>query len=194
VLLAASIATTLVTWGMSTSLATKDRPRITAKWATVDQRIVLSGTVSAQGLGANDRLTITAVRLLNNGDVIPVLPASPAPDFSPTPRPHFVYWAGIIYQQFIGPDVDGNVSVPFEVPLPAGYPGMLIIASLQGYQDCPAPASGPTGLASTLAPNGRTAYVVPMAVAPDYACLYIDAPRLSSSQTSTSQTGAHTPR
>ncbi len=163
----------VVATGLSQSLARNDRPRINAKWTVTGTQTNLTGTVSASGLKADDKVFVTVVRLLNNGDPTPSAPPSPKEDWRPTPRAHQVTWSGIVYQQVTGPDIDGNSVVNFEAPLPPGYDGMLVVVSLTDYQDsCPGLASDPPSEQS-VSPTPRAEVVKQLS----YACLTLDAPK-----------------
>jgi hypothetical protein len=158
-------AATLVASALSDSLATPDRPIVSAKWAPVSGRWVLSGTARASGLGTKRQLTIVVYRLVDNGDSAPLsakptsgLTAPPKPWW--TPPPHYVYRSGLVYQQTVGADINGNATVTFEVPLPDGYDGMQVVATLETSYDCPVPQPGATSV-QTL----------------KFACLTLDAPR-----------------
>jgi hypothetical protein len=143
------LAATLVAWALSDSLATPDRPIVSAKWTSVSGRWVLSGTAKASGLGTTRQLTIVVFRLVDNGYSAPpsakpsakpssASTASPAPWW--TPPPHYVYPGGLVYQQTVGADINGNATVTFEVPLPDGYDGMQVVATLETNYDCPVPS------------------------------------------------------
>jgi hypothetical protein len=178
-------AATLVAWALSDSLATPDRPILSAKWTSVSGRWVLSGTAKASGLSTTRQLTIVVFRLVDNGYSAPpsakpsamlssASTASPAPWW--TPPPHYVYRGGLVYQQTVGADINGNATVTFEVPLPDGYDGMQVVATLETNYDCPVPQPGATSV-QTL----------------KFACLTLDAPHALPSSTPSSTASGSPP-
>lgn len=178
------VAAYLVASALSESLATPDRPIVSAKWTPVSGRWVLSGTARASGLRTESQLTIVVFRLVDNGDPAPpsakpssASTASPAPWW--TPPDHYVYRSGLVYQQTVGADINGNATVTFEVPLPDGYDAMQVIATLgdamqvvatpgEGY-DCPVPQPGTNSVQTQPGTNSVQTL--------KFACLTLDAPR-----------------
>jgi hypothetical protein len=146
----------------------------------------------------NDKLSVTVVRLLNNGNPTPSpSPSTPVPSWTPTAPDHGVYWAGVVYQQVTGPDIAGNVTVSFEVPLPPGYNGLQVIASLSGAQVCPQQAPQPTQSTTPQATHSTTPEATQSTATateqPDYACLTLDAPSsASATSTPTTSSTSHT--
>jgi hypothetical protein len=175
---------------LASTIATVDRPRITAKWVTSGPQALLSGTVASSGMKTHDKMFVTVVRLLDNGNhSAPTPPPSPDPTWAPTVPPKSVYWAGIVYQQTTGPDIDGNVSVTFEVPAPHGYPAMLVVASVNESRDScpptqPEPAANKTPQQSLPPGTASPAAEIQSGVAePEaYACLILDAPQPNQSR------------
>jgi hypothetical protein len=158
------IAAVIVATASSSSLATPDRPVVTAKWTPVGGKWVLSGTAKGSGLKTEDQLTIVVFRLVDNGAAKPPSPkptlsstATPSPWW--TPPQHYVFPEGLVYEQRVGADIDGNASVNFEVPLPNGYDAMQVVATLGTSLECAVPTPA-----------------IKQIDMPKYSCLTLDAP------------------
>src|SRR5262249_47929027 len=106
----------------------------------------LSGAAKGSGLGTTRPPTIVGFPLGDSGYSAPpsakpsakpssASTAPPAPWW--TPPPHYVFTRGLVYQQTVGADINGNATVTFEVPLPDGYDGMQVVATLETNYDCP---------------------------------------------------------
>jgi hypothetical protein len=177
-----ALAATLVAWALSDSLATPDRPIVSAKWTSVSGRWVLSGTATASGLSTTRQLTIVVFRLVDNGNAAPPSAKPSSASTAPpepwwTPPVHYVYPEGLVYQQTVGADINGNATVTFEVPLPDGYDGLQVVATLGTSYDCLQRQPG-----ATSAPQ-----------APPFACLTLDAPHTLPSSTPSSTASAPPP-
>jgi hypothetical protein len=158
------IAATLVAGALSGSLATPDRPVVSAKWVPVGGRWLLSGIVKASGLKTDDQLAVGVFRLVDNGEPPPPSPKPTTVYTAPatpwwSPPEHYVYTKSLVYEQTVGADIDGNATVNFEVPLPDGYGGLQVVATLGTRYDC--------ALRQSSAPTIPT---------PKFACLTLDAP------------------
>jgi hypothetical protein len=99
------IAATVVAVALSNSLATTDRPVIQGSWISSGGSWHLKGTVKASGLKTTDKLKVVVVRAVITRNTAPVAPTvnakqTAAPAF--TPAPHWLYSAGIVYQQVVG--------------------------------------------------------------------------------------------
>lgn len=148
---------------LSQSLATPDRPIVSAKWVKLENQWSLEGKVTASGLKTSGQLTVIAQRLYDRGD--PPVPAH-STSLPSTWRalPHNVEPGGIVYEQKVGADIEGNAVVEFKIPLPPSYDAMQIIASTRDYlADCP--KDEPVGRGETVSNTVL-----------DYACLTLDAP------------------
>jgi hypothetical protein len=186
-LIAFGSAATLVAWGLSNSLHTPDRPIVSAKWTPVSGRWVLSGTARASDLSTKSQLTIVVSRLVDNGDSAPPSARPTAASTAPwwTPPPHQVYTSGVVYLQTVGADINGNATITFEVPLPDGYDGLQVIATLETrFVFCPTPPPPP--------PFNPTATATPTQSVPTLkiACLTLDAPHALPSSTPSSTPGS----
>jgi hypothetical protein len=169
-------AAIVVANALSRSLATTDRPIIQGSWVSSGGAWHLKGTVKASGLKTTDKLKVVVVRAVITRNTAPVAPTvntkqTAAPKF--TAAPHWFYSAGIVYQQVVGADINGNVNLAFDVPLPKGYDGLMVVASLGDVDTCP------NELPSK-----------PPAVNSPYSCLLLDGPMtsISSSKPAASKT------
>jgi hypothetical protein len=160
------IAGTIVANELSNSLATPDRPVVSdAKWAPLGDGLwVLSGTAKASGLKTDDQLLVGVFGMVSNGRATPPSPRPTTVYTSParpwwTPPDHYLYRGSLVYELTAGADIDGNVTVSFEVPLPDGYDGLQVVATLERDFGC----------------GDRELNASPVEV-PRFACLTLDAP------------------
>jgi hypothetical protein len=168
-------AAVFVSWRYSDSVATPDRPVVNAKWTQDNGRTILSGTLKASGLKVDDALTVTVWRMVGNAERPPGPRATGTASPSWLDGSRYVWRAGIVYQQFVGADIDGNVNVTFEVPFPTGYDAMQVVASTDNKSDCP---NGGPAISGAAGFRGTT-------------CLTLDAP--SRAAPTTSSTSSSTP-
>jgi hypothetical protein len=129
-----------VALALSYSLAKPDRPIINATWVSMDGGWVLKGSVQASGLKTSDKMTVVVGRLVaTRSKAPPKLFTHPGQQKGPTfkPAPHFVYYAGTVYKQVVGADLNGNAAISLQVPLPNDYDGLQVSANLGDEKPCP---------------------------------------------------------
>ncbi|WP_404390404.1 hypothetical protein [Humibacillus xanthopallidus] len=135
------LASVVVALALSQSLAKPDRPVIDVVWAKTDGGWSLKGTVRASGLQTGDKLTVQVNRIVTSTNEAPptTLVATPGMTTRPAfnPPPHFAYYAGTVYKQVIGADLDGNATLNLQVPLPQDYDGLQVSANLGDAAQCP---------------------------------------------------------
>jgi hypothetical protein len=135
-----AVAAVFVTYALSQSLARPDRPVISSEWVNAGGGWALKGSVSASGLKTTDKLTVVINRLVVTGNATPQAPTAmvgqdSAPPFSAPP--HYAYYAGTVYKQVVGADLDGVAKISFQVPLPNTYGGLQVVANLGNAKECP---------------------------------------------------------
>jgi hypothetical protein len=134
------VASFKVAQALSYSLAKPDRPIINATWVSMDGGWVLKGSVKASGLKTTDKMTVVVSRLVaTRSQAPPRLFTKPGDSTRPTfkPAPHFVYYAGTVYKQVVGADLNGNAAISLQVPLPKHYDGLQVSANLGDEKQCP---------------------------------------------------------
>jgi hypothetical protein len=134
-----AVASIRVASALSHSLAKPDRPIINAVWVSMDGGWTLKGSVSASGLKTTDKMTVVVGRIVvtrsQAPSIVNVTPGAERPSF--TPAPHFAYYAGGVYKQVVGADLNGNAVINIQVPLPKNYDGLQISANLGDTRGCP---------------------------------------------------------
>jgi hypothetical protein len=123
---------------LSHSLAKPDRPIINAMWVSMDGGWTLKGSVTASGLKTTDKMTVMVGRIIvTRNDVPSIVQVTPGAKEKPsiTPASHFAYYAGGVYKQVVGADLNGNAIINIQVPLPKNYDGLQISANLGDSRD-----------------------------------------------------------
>jgi hypothetical protein len=139
------VASVRVAWALSYSLAKPDRPIIDTTWVSMDGGWVLKGSVKASGLKTTDKMTVVVGRLVvTRSQAPPKLFTKPGDSTAPPfkPPPHFAYYAGTVYKQVVGADLNGNAVISLQVPLPKNYDGLQVSANLGDTKECPLDDTG----------------------------------------------------
>jgi hypothetical protein len=106
-----SLAALITAFYLEKSLASSDRPRITSTWSEIGTQPVLAVTVKISDMKVTDTLNVSvrAVTTSDSGDELAGL---------------------VVYSSQTGADSAGDGNLSFNVPLPAGYNGLRVVANL----------------------------------------------------------------
>jgi hypothetical protein len=127
--------------GIGALIKTQDitpRPRLNA---ALDQKGLLTGSVTAEGLKSADRIAIFV-----DGLQVTVDPNTRQSTFGPATN---------LFQTFAGPDRDGKVEIPIHVLLPAGTYGAIGVRAWTTKKTAPCQYPEEVDLTDTPIPSGR---------------------------------------